>query len=614
MLNGISYQLCPNNTFPNTDTWWVFMPYGSWSTPLKVPNPPPLVRSFINTLGTFTVGDLGKDEKFFIDIALLDAIDREFANAVAPALISLINDVAKKNHVVIRYLQGSIAAKKDLPSPYEQNGGLITQLSQAIADNSIPHANNVDIYFGSYSPSITTNTTLGLEPQSSVSFESAFRSTLLQFIKKIWGAIVKEVREFDPKLAKIFENVESHVYAWCMRHIKDIEIPVLSWNHAKILAVNGQRLLTGTNFWDIYTEGNEWLFDLSMQIQGDSACGAHNFANYMWAYLNNIPSWDKTSVSLYVNLADIRTTTQPFVTPKGKIPMFSAHPTNVGSVTALSIGNIGNLGEFPYPALVINALRDLLTNMAIAIGEAHSTPPYTNFGVIVANLLADDAPVFANALSSIGISPAAWGSRALRNLAISKSSTVVRIAQEMIGNPLLTANTANTTYMKDVDIFNKETGSNWNGYIWPIDMLMAMAQSIASMSQTSSPVGVQLVTSCAEDNEGYYDPISTSEIVQKLTGIMNGMRAIKILKFNGDASDLVGRLFTRKRIDPNIKKKPHGSHFKLVVADDAVLYLGSDNAYPAYCQEHGVWIDDKPSITAFVNHYWTSLWDFTLAE
>jgi hypothetical protein len=53
------------------------------------------------------------------------------------------------------------------------------------------------------------------------------------------------------------------------------------------------------------------------------------------------------------------------------------------------------------------------------------------------------------------------------------------------------------------------------------------------------------------------------------------------------------------------------SNAKVVSIDDELLYIGSDNAYPSFNKEHGVWVDDTTAIEAWNRKYWTSLWDMS---
>jgi phosphatidylserine/phosphatidylglycerophosphate/cardiolipin synthase-like enzyme len=58
-----------------------------------------------------------------------------------------------------------------------------------------------------------------------------------------------------------------------------------SWNHAKIIAVDGQLLVQGGhNMWDPdYLQANP-VHDLTMRLRGTPAVDAHHFADRLWAY------------------------------------------------------------------------------------------------------------------------------------------------------------------------------------------------------------------------------------------------------------------------------------------------------------------------------------------
>jgi hypothetical protein len=60
----------------------------------------------------------------------------------------------------------------------------------------------------------------------------------------------------------------------------------VSWNHAKIVAVDGKYLWTGGhNFWDYhYLKGNP-VNDLSLEMEGGPAIDAHYYANAQWGYV-----------------------------------------------------------------------------------------------------------------------------------------------------------------------------------------------------------------------------------------------------------------------------------------------------------------------------------------
>ncbi|KAH8727112.1 hypothetical protein GQ44DRAFT_825211 [Phaeosphaeriaceae sp. PMI808] len=55
------------------------------------------------------------------------------------------------------------------------------------------------------------------------------------------------------------------------------------------------------------------------------------------------------------------------------------------------------------------------------------------------------------------------------------------------------------------------------------------------------------------------------------------------------------------------------NHSKAYCVDKQLLYVGSDNPYPNYNEEHGIWIDDKETINAWYEKFWTPRWN-TSAE
>ena len=60
----------------------------------------------------------------------------------------------------------------------------------------------------------------------------------------------------------------------------------VSWNHAKIIAVDGLHLWTGGhNFWDKHYLQESPVNDLSLEMEGGVAKDAHRYANAQWGYI-----------------------------------------------------------------------------------------------------------------------------------------------------------------------------------------------------------------------------------------------------------------------------------------------------------------------------------------
>jgi phosphatidylserine/phosphatidylglycerophosphate/cardiolipin synthase-like enzyme len=78
-------------------------------------------------------------------------------------------------------------------------------------------------------------------------------------------------------------------------------------------------------------------------------------------------------------------------------------------------------------------------------------------------------------------------------------------------------------------------------------------------------------------------------------------------------------MITEDRVDEVIRNRLHVKrvlkndgdnycHNKIVMVDDKLMYVGSDNAYPSYNEEHGVWIDHQDTIKGWKKDYWDGLW------
>ena len=57
-----------------------------------------------------------------------------------------------------------------------------------------------------------------------------------------------------------------------------------------------------------------------------------------------------------------------------------------------------------------------------------------------------------------------------------------------------------------------------------------------------------------------------------------------------------------------ISPSKFGNHAKVVIADDAAFYIGSQNLYPANLAEYGFIVDDAGVAADFVTHYFSDIW------
>lgn len=50
------------------------------------------------------------------------------------------------------------------------------------------------------------------------------------------------------------------------------------------------------------------------------------------------------------------------------------------------------------------------------------------------------------------------------------------------------------------------------------------------------------------------------------------------------------------------------NHCKVLCTDKKLMYVGSDNYYPSYNEEHGIWVDDPEAVTKWWESYWVPRW------
>ena len=88
-------------------------------------------------------------------------------------------------------------------------------------------------------------------------------------------AVIKKLTEDLPKDGSA--NIQVWVGSWRIG---------TSWNHSKIIAVDGRYLHTGGhNLWDAHYLRNKPVHDLSFELEGNIAYDAHAFANYHWEFI-----------------------------------------------------------------------------------------------------------------------------------------------------------------------------------------------------------------------------------------------------------------------------------------------------------------------------------------
>ncbi|KAL8287844.1 hypothetical protein RB597_000067 [Gaeumannomyces tritici] len=595
-----------------------FIPYGTWDNYGRGDLPSVLEQAFRDTVVLGHQRDGSKDPDYsFIDILQLAEPSAEFFNEklhdgpdAGKTLIQIIAEtvdgVGPTVTPVIRFLAG-------FPSPPAKNicPENFTEVFWPGGKPIFKHPKAM-LYVGSFNPTVSNTTDIEGVVKKWV-------NSLIDLNPDNYPYVPWNVIDF---LNHTMNDFSRDLFSLFTEGLSSLTLSPPSWNHAKIVAVNGRALLTGGgNYYDLYTsKGGGSLIDNDITILGDAALAAHNYSDYLWEYLNGnqVSKNDPAGVIWSAPLNDSA--------PQGGIPLGRSAPLfpqntprlSGNKVPVLSVGKIGNfqlaLG-IAYPAQLLDAVRDIINQILFEVLSAFSDPLSSYIASLVNGT--SDVNVMSD-LKSLGVTPAAWASRAARVHAISQARDNVYMSQQMLVNWDLTANEYTKFAINFINSwFNKkipEITFHWDGKVWPYDLLMAISTALVSID-TNHPKdpekGFYLVLSeRVNDPLGYQDNTTLTELKSRLQIVMSGMAKSGLVNPVSDVSTILETRFHAKRSVLDSPSLPHSKrlHTKVVDVDSSLLYIGSDNAYPQWNEQFGVWIQEQESVKAWEDGFFWGLW------
>jgi hypothetical protein len=626
-LEGLAFQLTQNESLGlngHPSDFKVAIPHTKWPVTkgLELPAtkfPSALQDAFKDVLKHGT-----KDKTTcWIDIATLNPAPEFFTestggdgkDSVFQAIADVIEKIPHSESPVVRILVGIEGGDhKTREKLWEDSRNRVAQMFwKKEGDKTVRRIEhpNAKLYVGYYGPTFELGT----------SEASAWLKTLGRSVEQVVkdnAALIQKSTGKPPTT----ENLD--IVGLITEYVKK-ELPTISWNHAKLLVVNGEVIMTGGgNFWDEYKGSRNDIFDHQVKIKGDAAVTAHKYMDYFFKYLNHIPDTDGRSFLRSISFKD--DPELPNWASKTSAPIAKFEPTGTGKYPVLTVGRLGDwhgsMAQIPFPVQVVDAIRD------VAVNVLWNSLPDSEKGakmVKIDHALREDLNALGislDAFQTLQINPVAWASRLARRVAIEYAEKSVYISQQMIVDTLQIGD-GKTQYDEAVKKINaKVAGANqayvpWDGAIWPYDFLLALGYALSNISKSSDGDAVYIVlTSTDLKQAGWADKRQVSEIKKRLTILMKGMSehaAIADLPYYGSfipaeqVDDAIKNHLKFKRIGKN-----NGAvycHNKIVCVDQQLLYVGSDNLYPCYNEEHGVWIDDPDTIKSWKETYWDGLWD-----
>ena len=345
-------------------------------------------------------------------------------------------------------------------------------------------------------------------------------------------------------------------------------IPQLSmFNHAKVLAINGESsIVGGHNYRDdhIKSESNTPPYDLSMHVNGAATKDSHGFANYLW---EDILKSKKNCIAGYSfsqkKSLEIDETSFPFFNPKE----YKEHQikSSTKNIPILAVGNLGIWYK--------HDLRTLIQEFVFS----ESCQPENTYNELENSF--NKIIHFPFSKWQYDVSKSSNASLTARSIFMKsvKQNGKIRISQESLSE----------NYIVSAGLV-----------LWPGDFLEAISEAIIGKNAT-----VEIILSRHSLTD--YGDFMGSKATK---GVIVDYLAKKTQ--NQEAAKLLSEKYLK------IRETPNGvyNHSKLWMVDDDIFYIGSDNIYPAGLSEYGYIIGSKAACDELLEKHWTPLWAISLGH
>jgi phosphatidylserine/phosphatidylglycerophosphate/cardiolipin synthase-like enzyme len=323
----------------------------------------------------------------------------------------------------------------------------------------------------------------------------------------------------------------------------------VSWNHAKIVAVDGIYLHTGGhNMWDYHYLKNNPVHDLSFEIEGKIASDGHLYANEQWSFIENkqstlggfcvdkLPDCMELPVPIRVTVTEWPAGKAPIFPPKYKKSLHPQRTRQEGDVPMISIGRYGSLLRSDRPS--------------------------------------DDA---------------IWAM-------LGSAQTIIRLAIQDLGPVCI----PKTKIPLPGCVWPKETMTVLGRVIWE----RGVDVEIILSNPGSIPGGLALTEACY--GNGWTCVDVAAEIIKTIR--TNYPEADDAALRKKVAENLRVSYIRHKSGNKYDDGKTVGMHAKHFIVDDICSYTGSQNLYICDLGEWGVVVDHEAETQKIKEEYWDPMW------
>jgi phosphatidylserine/phosphatidylglycerophosphate/cardiolipin synthase-like enzyme len=332
----------------------------------------------------------------------------------------------------------------------------------------------------------------------------------------------------------------------------------VSWNHSKIVAVDGKYLLQGGhNVWDPHYLAHNPVRDISMEAEGQVAEDGHIFCNRMWKFIsdknrliitrnrnrNFTPTAYKTRVGIYRFPPELEESEE-------YPPAYKRSPTSLPLSAAVKQGRIPMISCGRYGELHHNADNSSPSDSAIVA-------------------------MIASAKKSLKMSLQDLGP-----IAIPAGGRPCAVPGTGWPLPYLQA-IGQAIYERGVDV---EIVLSFPNSI-PSDL--SMTEANYGNGWTCEDVAAEIVKTMKSTVRNYDE--------RRLAGLVGINLRVAYMRSSPGKSDWPG-------------KKGIGNHAKFFIVDDVAYYIGSQNLYVCDLAEWGLIIDNATQTQKVLKEYWSKVW------
>ncbi|OEU07264.1 hypothetical protein FRACYDRAFT_251375 [Fragilariopsis cylindrus CCMP1102] len=334
-----------------------------------------------------------------------------------------------------------------------------------------------------------------------------------------------------------------------------------SWNHAKIIAVDGKYLHTGGhNVWSKSYLENKPVHDISIEMEGHATHDAHLFSNTQWEWiqyrrgtfwgriLSSIPSWVPMLTFHRADISEYPIGRQLRFPPLYKRSIVDKYKPSSVSVPVFSVGR--------QAALVDGFSAFFSRDQPAAVADAAFVAMFGSATNTIRMSLQDLGPAGGPKYGRLGGLILGWPTEYFKPMvrAILKRGVVIQIV-----------------------LSNRKTPENSFGY--PINEVYS---KIIKCMKKEFPNEVT-------------NTILKEEIIGKKL-------CISYIRHKG------GNTYYQDEKEEPEEDNEIYNHPKFIIIDDVCSYTGSQNLYRSDLAEWGIIIDDADITAGMMEDYWNPLW------